>query len=44
LWGEPDDFAWERAHQHYLAMFDRFSDVQNDRPVPLDALELQVAP
>ncbi|MGY4445821.1 B12-binding domain/radical SAM domain protein of rhizo-twelve system [Bradyrhizobium sp. i1.3.1] len=43
LWGEPDDFAWERAHQHYLAMFDRFSDVQNDRPVPLDALELQVA-
>jgi hypothetical protein len=25
-------------------MFDRFSDVQNDRPVPLDALELQVAP
>lgn len=43
LWGQPDDFAWERAHRHYLAMFDRFSDVQNDRPVPLDALELQVA-
>ncbi|MGY3443633.1 MULTISPECIES: TIGR04295 family B12-binding domain-containing radical SAM protein [unclassified Bradyrhizobium] len=44
LWGEPDDFAWERAHQHYLAIFDRFSDVQDERPVPLAALELQVAP
>ncbi|MBO4220922.1 TIGR04295 family B12-binding domain-containing radical SAM protein [Bradyrhizobium neotropicale] len=43
LWGEPDDFAWERAHQHYLAMFDQFSDVQEERPVPLAALELQVA-
>jgi B12-binding domain/radical SAM domain protein of rhizo-twelve system len=43
LWGEPDDVAWERAHRHYLAMFDQFSDVQNDRPVPLDTLELQVA-
>jgi B12-binding domain/radical SAM domain protein of rhizo-twelve system len=43
LWGEPDDVAWERAHRHYLKMFDQFSDVQNDRPVPLDALELQVA-
>ncbi|MCK1360924.1 TIGR04295 family B12-binding domain-containing radical SAM protein [Bradyrhizobium sp. 199] len=43
LWGEPDDFAWERAHQHYLTMFNQFSDVQNDRPVPLDALELQGA-
>lgn len=43
LWGEPDDFAWERAHQRYLTMFNQFSDVQNDRPVPLDALELQGA-
>jgi hypothetical protein len=43
LWGEPDDFAWERAHQHYLALFDQFSDVQEDRPVPLSALEIQVA-
>lgn len=42
LWGEPDDVAWERAHQHYLAMFDQFSDVQNERPVPLSTLELQV--
>jgi B12-binding domain/radical SAM domain protein of rhizo-twelve system len=44
LWGEADDFAWERAHKHYLAMFDQFSDVQEQRPVPLSALELQVAP
>ncbi|WP_050385562.1 TIGR04295 family B12-binding domain-containing radical SAM protein [Bradyrhizobium pachyrhizi] len=44
LWGEPDDFAWERAHQHYLSIFDQFSDVQEDRPIPLAALELQVAP
>lgn len=43
LWGEPDDFAWERAHAHYLAMFDQFSDVQEQRPVALDALELQGA-
>jgi len=43
LWGEPDDFAWERAHEHYLAIFNRFSDVQEERPVPLRALEVQVA-
>jgi B12-binding domain/radical SAM domain protein of rhizo-twelve system len=42
LWGEPDDVAWERAHQHYLKMFDQFSDVQSDRPVPLAELELQM--
>jgi B12-binding domain/radical SAM domain protein of rhizo-twelve system len=42
LWGEPDDVAWERAHKHYLAMFDQFSDVQDRAPVPLSALELQV--
>jgi B12-binding domain/radical SAM domain protein of rhizo-twelve system len=43
LWGEPDDFAWERAHEHYLSMFDQFSDIQEERPVPLHALEAQVA-
>lgn len=41
LWGEPDDFAWERAHAHYLTLFDQFSDLQDERPVPLDRLELQ---
>jgi B12-binding domain/radical SAM domain protein of rhizo-twelve system len=40
LWGEPDDHAWERAHDYYLGLFDRFSDVQEQRPVPLRDLEL----
>ncbi|MGY3454213.1 TIGR04295 family B12-binding domain-containing radical SAM protein [Bradyrhizobium sp. USDA 4353] len=44
LWGVPDDQAWERAHAHYLKLFSQFSDVQNERPIPLTALELQVAP
>lgn len=44
LWGRPDDHAWERAHAHYLAQFNQFSDVQNARPVPLTALELRVMP
>jgi anaerobic magnesium-protoporphyrin IX monomethyl ester cyclase len=44
LWGDPDDLAWERAHEHYLALFDQFSDIQQQRPVPLTALEAQVAP
>lgn len=43
LWGEPDDHAWERAHEHYLKQFDQFSDVQEQRPVPLGELELEVS-
>lgn len=39
LWGAPDDEAWERAHAHYLAQFDAFSDIQEERPLPLAALE-----
>jgi B12-binding domain/radical SAM domain protein of rhizo-twelve system len=38
-WGDPDDRAWERAHHHYLGRFDHFSDVQDDRPLPLAQLE-----
>ena len=41
LWGEPDDEAWERAHEYYLAAFTEFSDVQNERPAPLTELEQQ---
>lgn len=41
LWGEPDDHAWERAHEYYLKLFDRFSDVQDQRPIPLRELELE---
>jgi anaerobic magnesium-protoporphyrin IX monomethyl ester cyclase len=40
LWGEADDLAWERAHDHYLALFDQFSDVQEQRPRNLRELEL----
>jgi len=29
-WGPPDDQAWERAHAHYLAQFERLSDIQED--------------
>ena len=39
LWGEPDESAWERAHDHYLGLFDSFSDIQEDSPLPLHELE-----
>lgn len=39
LWGEPDDIAWERAHEWYLAQFQHFSDIQDQRPLALSALE-----
>lgn len=41
LWGIPDDLAWERAHEHYLAQFTTFSDVQYDSPRRLRELELE---
>ncbi|MET0482586.1 MAG: TIGR04295 family B12-binding domain-containing radical SAM protein [Aestuariivirgaceae bacterium] len=41
LWGEPDDLAWERAHEHYLSSFSRFSDIQEQRPARLAELEEQ---
>lgn len=43
LWGLPDDQAWERAHAHYLAQFNDFSDIQEQRPLPLCDLE-RIAP
>lgn len=43
LWGPPDDLAWERAMEHYLAQFDEFSDIQDARPRPLSELELHGA-
>ncbi len=39
LWGEPDERAWERAHEHYLRQFDAFSDIQETEPLPLPELE-----
>jgi B12-binding domain/radical SAM domain protein of rhizo-twelve system len=41
-WGQPDDDAWERAVEHYLASFDQFSDIQDARPLPLARLEIDV--
>ena len=42
-WGAPDDTAWDRAMEFYLAQFDEFSDIQNARPLPLSELELHGA-
>lgn len=39
MWGAPDDFAWERAHEAYLKGFESFSDIQEQRPQPLVELE-----
>lgn len=39
LWGDPDDLAWERAHEHYLASFGTFSDIQEKHPRALTELE-----
>jgi B12-binding domain/radical SAM domain protein of rhizo-twelve system len=39
LWGSPDERAWERAHDHYLAQFDRLSDIQDRKVVRLPVLE-----
>lgn len=43
LWGEPDDDAWERAHEYYLRAFERFSDIQDERPANLHSLEAACA-
>jgi B12-binding domain/radical SAM domain protein of rhizo-twelve system len=42
-WGPPDERAWERAMDDYLGRYDRFSDIQNDHPLPLEDLELAPA-
>ena len=39
LFGLPDGEAWERAHDHYLAQFDRMSEIQDQQPLPLRDLE-----
>ena len=39
LWGVPDDQAWERAVTWYLERYGAFSDIQDQQPLPLDALE-----
>ena len=42
-WGLPDDDAWERATDHYLADVQELSDIQDSRPRPLSELEWHVA-
>lgn len=44
LWGAPDAWAWERAHQHYLTQFDRLSDIQQEDPLSLAELEASCEP
>ncbi len=39
LWGEPDEQAWERAHEYYLRQFTEFSDIQEAQPLALPELE-----
>jgi anaerobic magnesium-protoporphyrin IX monomethyl ester cyclase len=41
-WGEPDERAWERAQEYYIATFGQFSDIQEERPAPLTQIELPV--
>ena len=41
MWGAPDGRAWERAHAYYLDQFETFSDIQDERPLPLPELEAQ---
>ncbi len=38
---EPDDLAWERAHEYYLQLFSErgYSDIQSQRPLQLEELE-----
>ena len=43
LWGAPDDYAWERAHDWYLEQVKRFSDIQDTEPRPLSVLEAACA-
>lgn len=40
---QPDELAWERAHRHYLDLFEDkgWSDIQEQRPLSLSELEAQ---
>jgi B12-binding domain/radical SAM domain protein of rhizo-twelve system len=44
LFGLPDEQAWERAHAAYLGQFSTFSDIQDQRPLPLGELERNCCP
>lgn len=38
-WGQPDESAWERAHEYYLDANETLGDMQDGRPVPIRELE-----
>ena len=42
-WGTPDDVAWERATNQYLADVRELSDIQDAQPRPLSELEWHTA-
>jgi hypothetical protein len=42
-WGLADEWAWERAVDHYIATFRDFSDIQDASPRPLALLERSAA-
>ena len=41
MFGAPDDYAWERAHNYYTRTFDDrgYSDIQETHPTSLEELE-----
>jgi len=41
MFGPPDDYAWERAHQYYTKTFREkgYSDIQESHPASLEELE-----
>jgi len=41
VFGPPDDYAWERAHNHYLNAFKEkgYSDIQEQHPEAIEDLE-----
>jgi B12-binding domain/radical SAM domain protein of rhizo-twelve system len=41
VYGAEDDAAWDRAHEAYLSLNEEFSDVQDQRPLPLVQLEVK---
>jgi hypothetical protein len=43
LWDAPHDEARERAHEYYFAQFPDFSDIQDERPLPIVELEEKAA-
>ena len=41
MFGQPDDYAWERAHHYYTSIFSDkgYSDIQESQPLSIEDLE-----